>query len=61
MDDFHKAHQIANGIGPGGVKCPCCNDRHGVKDGKAKNRRTARRFLRDLVRRILRTPDEKED
>lgn len=42
-DLFTRQHY--NIIGPGGVKCPCCNDYHGKS--KSKLNRVKRRKLRN--------------
>lgn len=49
MDDFKK--QQMKHVGPGGLKCPCCNDLHG-KNRKRLNRH-ARARLKQQDRVVL--------
>jgi hypothetical protein len=52
MDDFHRVQDIAHG----GYRCPCCGPK---PSDRPKARRTARRRLKAVTRRIIR--DQIED
>lgn len=53
MDDFKKAQ--FKEIGPGGIKCTCCNAYHSRKDfqGKKSYRRVARRRLSQQLPEVI--------
>lgn len=54
MDDFDRT--LRKMIGPGGVKCPCCNDWSTSKDSGTHRRH---RWQRRVFRHELRTAKEK--